>query len=54
MENSKFQRSIFRTLELTLITMIAIDAYHNACFWVVLGLCLLFDICIDFKEKEVK
>ena len=54
MENSKFQRSIFRTLELTLIAMIAIDAYHNACFLAVWGLSLLLDICIDLKEKEVK
>ena len=54
MEKSKLQRSVFRTLDLTLISMIALDAYHNTCFWVVWGLCLLFDICIDWKEKEVK
>jgi hypothetical protein len=54
MEKSKLQRSIFRTLELTLITMIAVDAYHSACFWAVWGLCLLFDIYIDLKEKEAK
>ena len=54
MGNSKLQRSVFRTLELTLITMIAVDAYHNACFWAVWCMCLLFDICIDLKEKEVK
>ena len=52
MNKSKAARSWFRTLELTLITMIALGYYNNALFWTVWGLFLLIDIVIDWKEKE--
>lgn len=51
MNKSKWARSLFRTLELTIIAMIASDCYHNTLFWSVWGLCLLIDIVIDLKEK---
>lgn len=52
MNKSKRFRSLFRTLELTMISLIALDYYHNAVFWTVWGLCMLIDIVIDLKEKE--
>ena len=52
MNKSKAARSWFRTLELTLITMIALGYYNNALFWTVWGMCLLLDGIIDLKEKE--
>ena len=52
MNKSKWARSWFRTLELAMIAIIALDCYHNALFWTVWGLCLLIDIVIDLKEKE--
>ena len=55
MNKSKWVRSWFRTLELTMIAIIALDCYHNALFWTVWGLSLLIDSVIDVKEKrEVK
>ena len=55
MNKSKWARSWFRTLELTMIALIALDRYHNAFFWTVWGLGLLIDRVIDLKEKgEVK
>ena len=50
MNKSKRFRSLFRTLEITMITMIALDYYNNALFWAVWGLCLITDIIIDLKE----
>ena len=52
MNKSKWARSWFRTLELTMIALIALDYYHNAVFWTVWWFCLLIDIVIDLKEKE--
>ena len=52
MNKSKRFRSLFRTLELMMFSMIALDCYHNALFWSVFGLCIIIDIIIDLKEKE--
>ena len=52
MNKSKRFRSLFRTLELIMFSMIAFDCYHNAVFWTVWWFCLLIDIVIDLKEKE--
>lgn len=51
MNKSKWARSWFRTLELTMIAIIALDCYHNALFWTVWGMCLLLDGIIDLKEE---
>ena len=44
-------RSVFRTLELTLITMLAIDV-KNSVFWIVWGIALILDACIDVSARE--
>ena len=43
-------RSVFRTLELTLITMLAIDV-KNFEFWIVWGIALILDVCIDVSAR---
>lgn len=37
MNKSKWARSWFRTLELTMIAIIALEGYYNAVFWTVWG-----------------
>lgn len=44
-------RSVFRTLELTLITMLALDV-KNFVFWIVWGITLILDACIDVSARE--
>ena len=44
-------RSVFRTLELTLITMLAIDV-KNSEFWIVWGIALILDVCIDASARQ--
>ena len=44
-------RSVFRTLELTLITMLALDV-KNSVFWIVWGIALILDVCIDASARQ--
>ena len=44
-------RSVFRTLELTLITMLAIDV-KNSVFWIVWGIALILDAFIDASARQ--
>ena len=44
-------RSAFRTLELTLITMLAVDV-KNSVFWIVWGIALILDACIDASAMQ--
>ena len=46
-------RSVFRTLELTLITMLALDI-KNFAFWIVCGSAVILDACIDVSAIESK
>ena len=43
-------RSVFRTHELTLITMLALDV-KNFVFWIVLGFSLILDAFIDVSAR---
>ena len=43
-------KSVFRTLELALITMLALDV-KNFVFWIVLGFSLILDACIDVSAR---
>lgn len=44
-------RSVFRTFELTLITMLALDV-KNLLFWIVWGIALILDACIDVSARK--
>lgn len=46
-------RSVFRTFELTLITMLALDV-KNLLFWIVWGIALILDACIDVLQENKK
>ena len=46
-------RSVFRTFELTLITMLALDV-KNLLFWIVWVIALILDACIDVSARKYK
>ena len=42
-------KSIFRTIELSLITMVALDIANNFWFWLAFGAAMIFDYWIDWE-----
>lgn len=53
MNKSNWARSWFRSLELSMFAMIALDFYNNAVFWSVWVISILLDTVIDLKEDGV-
>ena len=51
MNKTEKLRSVFRTLELTLMAMLALDV-KNSMFWVVWGIASILDVCIDVSARE--
>ena len=45
-------RSVFRTIELTMIAMLALDVTTNFVFWTAFALALILDVCIDVSARE--
>ena len=52
MNNDDKFRSAFRTIELTMIAMLALDVTTNFVFWITFALALILDVCIDVSARE--